>query len=203
MNDFYETLRKLIRSELGQLRVAELAVVDQVHPADPGNYEATVILRDSGLVLKRVPIVTPRTGFASVPDIGDLVLVQFVGGELNRPVVIGSLYNDRDRPPQNQEQQVVLQLPADADASAALRVEVNETGPMSVKLNLGSALTLTLADDDPVVSLDVGGNATLSIDRSGAISIESKGELNLKAASNMTIEASGELKLKGSVINLN
>jgi phage baseplate assembly protein gpV len=204
MSDLYETLRKLVRQELASLRVTELATVQEVFPADPDNYDCTVVLRDSQLVLKHVPLLTPRKGLAGVPDVGDLVLLQFVGGDLNRPVILGTLYNDEDRPPKNQEKQLVLHLPIDADADSALRLELNQASPMSLKLNIGSALKLTLQDDDPVVSLDVGGgSAKLTIDRSGAVKLESSGELAIKAGADLEIEASGELKLKGSVINLN
>jgi phage baseplate assembly protein gpV len=203
VNELYDTLRKLVRQELASLRAAELALVQEVHPADPDNYACTVVLRDSELVLKQVPLLTPRKGYAGMPDVGDLVLVQFVGHDLNRPVIIGTLYNDEDRPPQNAEKQLVLNLPAQEDPSSALHLELNETGPMCLKLNIGAAVQLTLQDDDPVVTLDVGGNATLSIDRSGAVKLESQGELAIKATANLAIEAGGELKLKGAVINLN
>jgi uncharacterized protein involved in type VI secretion and phage assembly len=38
-----------------------------------------------------------------VPDVGDEVLVAFVGGDLRNPVVIGGLFNGDDRPPTNQD----------------------------------------------------------------------------------------------------
>lgn len=203
MSELYDTLRKLIRQETASLRTAELAVVQEVYPADPDNYACDLALRDSQLVLKQVPLLTPRKGLAGIPDVGDLVLVQFVGGDLNRPVIIGSLYNDEDRPPANAAGQIVFNLPAGEDAGSALHLELNESGPMSLKLNIGSAVELTLQDDDPVVKLDVGGNAALSIDRSGAVTIESNGDMNLKGAGNVQIEAGGQLNLKGAVINLN
>jgi phage baseplate assembly protein gpV len=203
MNDLYEVVRKLVQEEVARQRSAELATVEEVFPADPDNYDATVVLRDSQLVLKHVPLLTTRKGFASVTDVGDLVLVQFIGGDLNRPVIVGTLYNDEDRPPDNKEQQAVVHLPASADADSALRLELNEASPMGLTLNVGSALKVTLQDDDPVVSIDVGGKATLSIERSGAVTLDSSGELNLKAGSNFKIEAGGELTLKGAVINLN
>jgi len=201
MSELYDTLRKLIRQETASLRTAELAVVQEVYPADPDNYACDLALRDSQL--KQVPLLTPRKGLAGIPDVGDLVLVQFVGGDLNRPVIIGSLYNDEDRPPANAAGQIVFNLPAGEDAGSALHLELNESGPMSLKLNIGSAVELTLQDDDPVVKLDVGGNAALSIDRSGAVTIESNGDMNLKGAGNVQIEAGGQLNLKGAVINLN
>jgi len=204
MSDLYDTLQKLVRDELAKLRVAELGVVQEVFPNDPGNYDASVVLRDSDIVLKHVPLLTPRKGVASVPNVGDLVLVQFVGGDLNRPVISGTLYNDEDRPPENQAHELVLHVPAAEAVDSALRLSVSEASPLTLKLSIGSALTLVLQDDDPVVKLDVGGgNATLSIERSGAVTLESAGDLKLKAGANLNLEAGAELKLKGAVINLN
>jgi phage baseplate assembly protein gpV len=203
MNDLYDTLKKLVREELGRLRFGELAVVQDVFPTDPGNYDATVTLKDSQLVLEHVPLLSARKGFASVPDAGDLVLVQFVGGDLNRPVIVGSLYNDEDRPPENAKGQAVVHLPAGESKDAALRVELNEASPLGLRLTVGSALEIGLSDDDPVVSIDVGGSATLSIERSGAITLTSKADLTLEASQNLEIKAGGTLTLKGATINLN
>jgi phage baseplate assembly protein gpV len=203
MNDLFETLRKLVRDELSKARSSELALVQEVFTGSDGPYEASVVLRDSALVLEHVPLLTWRKGLASVPDVGDLVLVQFVGGDLNRPVIVGSLYNDEQPAPENAEKQMVLHLPAAASNDEALRVVVSEASPAGVKLTLGSALELTLSDDDPVVKIDVGGNASVSIERSGAVTLESKGDLTLKGSANVSIEAGAELKLKGSIINLN
>ena len=52
MSELYDTLRKLIRQETASLRTAELAVVQEVYPADPDNYACDLALRDSQLVLK-------------------------------------------------------------------------------------------------------------------------------------------------------
>lgn len=199
----YDTLRALIREELGAQRVSELGVVQAVLPADPDNYAATVALRDSQLVLDAVPLLTARKGVASVPDVGDLVLVGFVGGDLNRPVILGTLYNDQDRPPPNEQGQFVIHLPGSADEGSALRLEMHEAGPLRAVLKVGSACTLTVQDDDPVVTVDVGGQTSIEINRAGNVSLEGGGNLTLKGAGNVTLEAGGTLSLKGAVINLN
>ncbi len=199
----YDTLRALIREELGALRVSELGVVQAVLPADPDNYSATVALRDSALVLDAVPLLTARKGVASVPDVGDLVLVGFVGGDLNRPVILGTLYNDEDRPPPNDKGQFVIHLPGSADEGSALRLELHEAGPQRAVLKVGDACTLTVQDDDPVVTVDVGGQTSIEINRAGNVSLEGGGNLTLKGAGNVTLEAGGTLSLKGAVINLN
>jgi phage baseplate assembly protein gpV len=204
VSTLYDTIRKIVQQELARVRTAELAVVQQVHPADPDNYSCTVVLRDSDMVLKQVPLTTPRKGVAMVPDVGDLVLVQFIGGQLNAPVITGTLYNDEDRPPPNAEKQAVVHLPADADEGSALRIELNTDPANAVVLSIGGALKLTLIDDDPVVKLDVAdGSATLSIARDGSIKLESGNALSIKASADLNIEAGGQLNLKGSTINLN
>jgi phage baseplate assembly protein gpV len=199
----YDTLRGLIREELARLRVAELGVVQAVEPADPGNYAATVALPGSDLVLDAVPLLTPRKGLACVPDVGDLVLVGFVGGDLNHPVVLGSLYNDEDRPPPSDAGQFIVHLPGGEAADRAVRLELHESGPQRAVLQVGQACTLTVQDDDPVVTVDVGGQAAIEITQSGNVSLSGGGNLTLKGSGNVTLEAGGTLALKGAVINLN
>ena len=211
----YETIRRLVREELGQVRTAELAVVQAQHPhasgSDTDNYACTVELRDSGIVLKQVPVATERIGSVSIPAVGELVLVQFLGGELNAPVITGRLYNEEDRPPPSDDGQWVLHLPLGAGDSDAVHVELHSGDKRELLLKLGSALTLTLKDDDPVVEIDVdGGKAALKIARDGGVTIASQGSLKVEASTDMAlkganvkVEASGQLTLKGSVVNIN
>lgn len=212
--DTLRDLRRLVREELLSLRLAELGVVQESHPhADAGdddNYACTVRLRDTGLVLPRVPVACGRKGMAAIPDVGDLVLVQFIGGDINAPIITGSLYNDEDRPPPNDIGQVVLSLPVDAADDEGVHVKIVSESERSATLTLGASLKIELKDDDPVVKIDVGdGSATLTIDSDGTLTIKSGkaialegGEISIKG-SKITAEAQGEMTLKGSMINLN
>jgi uncharacterized protein involved in type VI secretion and phage assembly len=201
-----ETIQRIVHDELGRVRTAELGVVQEQHPhageGDTDNFACTVVLRSSGIVLKQVPVATPRAGTASVPAVGDLVLVQFVNGDVNAPVIVGSLYSDERRPPVNDDGQVILHLPLDAGDSDAVHIELHSAGKREIVLKLGSGLTINLRDDDPAVEVDVGGRATLSIARDGAVSIESQGALTLKGLE-ITVEAQSQLTLKGAVVNIN
>ena len=211
----YETIRRIVQQELGALRTAELAVVQEQHPhaddSDKDNYACTVVLRNSGIVLSQVPVATPRIGQASIPAVGDLVLVQFLGGDVNAPVITGSLYNDEDRPPANDDGQLVLHLPLGAGDSDAVLLTLYSGDQREIELKLGNGLSLNLRDDDPVVELSVdGGKATVQIGRDGTVTVESQGDVVLKTQGNVNIEgteinvkAQGQLNLKGAAVNLN
>ncbi|MBV9773311.1 MAG: Rhs element Vgr protein [Gemmatimonadetes bacterium] len=202
----FSTIQRIVQEELGRVRTAELATVQEQHPhegdSDTDNYSCTVALRNSGIVLKNVPIATPRIGSAHVPAVGSLVLVQFVGGDVNAPVVVGSMYSDEERPPVNKDGQAVLHLPLDAGDDDAVHFELSTGDTREMILKMGSGLELTLRDDDPVVELKVdGGKATLQIDRDGAITVESQGKVELKAKE-LSVESQGKVSLKGSEVSI-
>ncbi len=202
----FESIQHIVRDEVGRIRTAELATVQKQHPhassGDSDNYACTVVLRDSGIVLGQVPVTTGRIGSASIPAVGELVLVQFVNGDINRAVIVGRLYNDDDRPPPNDDGQAVLHLPLGASDDDAVHVELHSGSTRKAILKLGSGLEVTVQDDDPVISVDVGGNAGLTIGKDGAVSIKSQGDVKLQG-NEISIEAQGKLTLKGATVNIN
>jgi uncharacterized protein involved in type VI secretion and phage assembly len=202
----FESIQEIVRDELGRMRTAELATVQKQHPhasaGDTDNYGCTVALRDSGIVLGHVPVATGLIGGASIPAVGELVLVQFVNGDINAPVIVGRLYNDDNRPPPNDDGQAILHLPLAGGDSDALHVELHSGSPLKVIFKLGSALSVTVQDDDPVISVDAGGNAGVTIGKDGAVSIKSQGDVKLQGNA-ISIEAQGKLTLKGATVNIN
>jgi uncharacterized protein involved in type VI secretion and phage assembly len=221
-HSLFQTIQRIVQEELGRMRTAELAVVQEQHPhagdSDKDNYACTVALRNSGIVLKRVPVATARLGSVSVPPVGALVLVQFIGGDVNAPVIVGSLYSDEDRPPVNDDGQAVLHLPLAAADDDAIHVELHSGDERQLAVKFGKGLELTVKDDDPVIELDVAsGKATVKIERDGAITIESKGKMQVKASEialtgeskvelkgpQISVQADGQLTLKGGTVNIN
>lgn len=210
--NIFHDLRRMVREEMARLHLPELAVVQEQHPhasaGDDDNYACTIRLRETGLVLKRVPVATARVGLTAIPQVGDLVLVQYLGGDVNAPVITGSLYNDQDRPPLNEDGQAVLNLPADSEDG--MRLEVNSASAVSTRLTIGSSLAVDLQDDDPVVHIDVGGgSAELIIESDGTVTIKSSRGLKLEGGAveikgtTIRAEADGEMTLRGAIINLN
>ncbi len=209
-----ETIQRIVQGELKSIRTGELGIVQEQHPhatdSDKDNYACSVQLRNSGIVLKQVPVMTSRIGSVSIPAVGHLVLVQFIGGDINAPIITGSLYNDEDRPPMNDDGQIILHLPLGAEENDAVHFELHSGDTREMSVKIGSGLLLRLRDDDPVIEVDVdSGKATLTIERDGAMTIESQGTIKMKGGEitlegdAINVKASGELNLKGATVNIN
>ena len=208
--DLYSTIREIIQDELRQIRTAELGIVQDIHPhveeSDNDNYACTVMLRNTGIVLPAVPVATQRIGTAAIPGINDLVLVQFIDGDINAPVITGRFYNDEDRPPPNARDQLVARFPPGGD----MEIKVDGGDAREFSLTIGDALRISCRDDDPVLTMQVqGGKAKIQVDSDGAVTIESGTSVSIKGGSvkisgtSVALEADGELKIKGAVVNIN
>lgn len=185
MSDLIGVLRAIVRDELARRRPPELATVTQVHARtgddDKSNHQVNLKLRASSVELQRVPVTVPRLGWSALPNEGDLVLVEFVGGDLNAPIVVGCVYDDQAHPPVAQPHEVVYQPPDDADSNVR-----------RLHLELTSGATITLDDDKLTIAF---GDTTVEIQRDGDVSIQAKGKLHLAAQGDIELEAQGDLKL--------
>ncbi len=157
MSEFIDLLRVVVREELARQRAPELGIVLAVYAndAEGNNHQVDVRLRASGVELQRVPVTVARYGLSVLPREGDLVLVTFVDGDLNAPVVIGSLYDENTQPPEASPAEVVYQVP---DAG----------GERHLHLELPSGMTCTV--DDATLTISAGGTE-ITLEQDGDVSI--------------------------------
>jgi len=188
MSSLVDTIQAIIREELRHLYLAELGVVTELHAheseSDKNNYACSVQLRDSGLALRFVPIVTSRIGMCALPNVGDLVLVQFLGGDPNAPVVTARLYNESARPPVAKASEWVYESP-DSEESGVRRV--------FLKLPNGAMLTW----DDKAITLETGATK-LTINHDGAVTLESADKVTIKSTGDTVVESQGALNVKAT-----
>jgi phage baseplate assembly protein gpV len=184
VSELIDTLRAIVRDELARMRSPELAIVLAVYAndADGNNHQVDVRLRASGVELQRVPVTVQRYGLSALPRVDDLVLVVFVGGELNAATVIGSIYDERTQPPEATPEEVVYQVP---DAGGERHLYLETPGGMSCSLDDGA---LTIA----------AGGTQLTLEQDGNVKIQAAGNIELKADGDVTLEAGGKLVLKAT-----
>ena len=179
MSDIVDVVRAIVRDELSMLKLGEVGVVTSVFPhaeGDEHNHECNVKLRQSDLEMRKVPIATPHIGMVSAPRVGDLVLLTFVGGDPNRPIVVGRLYSDEANPPEYTENDFVLEAPFGGEAS--LRIDEEQ----SVITTTGKNVVTVKKDGD----IEVAGE--------GALKLTVQGNVELTCG-DCTIDASGDVNL--------
>jgi phage baseplate assembly protein gpV len=214
----YDSIARIARHEVKSRAIAGVGRVVSLFPADGSqpDHAVTIEMRDSGLVLPRVPVAVGTMGFAAIPDIDDLVVVIFLDGDLNAPVVVGRLYHVDTNPPKHGEGELVLHLPAGAanpdfqltiqaqESSLQLRcpgdvlVEVKEE---KIALTVGKLqVTLDGAGDGRVEAIAGGTGVTLKQD--GDVSIKTSGKLKIEG-SDIEISAAGKVKISGALVEVN
>jgi uncharacterized protein involved in type VI secretion and phage assembly len=148
-----------------------------------------------------------------IPEVGDEVLVAFEHGYLNRPMILGSLWNIEDMPPEKMDDQgmndirvihsrsghrVVLN---DSDDEPSILI-VDKTEDNSILIDSAkNAMTIKVKGD---LTIDVGGNLSVTVkgkidvDATQDISMQTKANLKVKATGNGDLESTGPLNLKSS-----
>lgn len=214
------TLQEIIRQEMRHLRVAELGIVDAVYPhgaeGDRDNYGCDVRLKNSGLLLKKVPVATGHIGTAAVPNVGDLVLLTFENGDVNQPILLARLYNERDRPPVNHPDEVIFRLPLaaadDKTIKASIKNHADADPPREIVFEMPPKITVRITDgtvratagktemrlDQPDGS---GGTVTVFAGRT-KITMDQDGDVTVEAAGDMSFKATGDLSLEGRSVKI-
>ncbi|WP_075185950.1 phage baseplate assembly protein V [Teredinibacter haidensis] len=184
MSELIDTLRAIVRDELSRMRAPEMGIVAAVYPndTDGNNHQVDVRLRNSGVELMRVPVTVQRYGLSALPRVDDAVVVVFLGGDLNAPMVIGCVYNEEHNPPEAAASEMVYQIPDDG-------------GERHLYVELPSGMSITVNDES--IQITAGGTE-VQLEQDGDLKIVSAANIDFQAQGDISLEASGKLNLKAS-----
>lgn len=136
-----------------------------------------------------------------LPEVNDEVLVAFELGDINRPYIIGALWNGVDKPPlsngdgKNNQREIksrsghIIRFD-DTDGQEKLTI-MDKSGNNQIEFDTKNNSVLIKSAKDITLSAK---NGKISLE-GGKIEVVATGELNLKASGNTTV--------KGATINLN
>jgi uncharacterized protein involved in type VI secretion and phage assembly len=230
MEGFVAVMKRVAENEVRRIHTTELGIVTAVFAhadeSDTDNYQCSVKLKNKklpdgkDLELRQVPVATQHMGLANIPNVNDLVLVSFIGGDINAPVIIGRLYNNEDRPPVNKEKEFLLRQSVTEGGS----IKLNEQGKIIIT-SKNEKNIFTLEDEKIAVEsekfslvIDISGEKiSISSDKDLALSakngkfvidaneleVKSAKEMKIEAGSDLNVKASGAVKVEGSTIDLN
>ncbi len=141
----------------------------------------------------------PESGTFFLPAVDDEVLVGFEHGSIDRPFVLGGLFNSIDKPPTYEQ---FLD-----NGRVTGRTITSRKGHEIAFLDKddNSGITIQVVSDSKLPVVSIGFNATdqkLVVQSEGNVDVEAQGEINLKAP-NITVQAQSKLVLKGGMVEIN
>jgi uncharacterized protein involved in type VI secretion and phage assembly len=227
-SNIVDVIKNIAQMEIKKVHTTELGVVTSVfshsEDSDKDNYECNVRLKDKNLELRKVPIATQHVGLVNVLHTGDLVLVSFINGDINSPVIIGRLYNEEDRPPTSKQEEIVYKPHYSKDTNLrrlnivlpeeTVNIEFHDD---MISVVVGKS-SFTATDTGEIQIKSEGLDKKISIKADGDISIEAqnisiKSQMETKIESGTgvaiksdalaNIESTGPMTIKGAIININ
>ena len=227
-SNIVEVIRNIAQMEIKKIHTTELGIVTSVFPhasdSDKDNYECNIRLKDKGVELRKVPVATQQIGFVNILHTGDLVLVSFIGGNINSPIIVGRLYNETDRPPTSEQEEIVYKPPYTKDTNLRRLNIVLPEGTVNVEFHddmisvIVGKSSITATDTGEIQIKSEGVQQKISIIADGDVSIEaqnisikSRMETKIESGTGMAIksdalaniESTGPMTLKGAIININ
>lgn len=201
------------------VRVPGLAiglVTDTKVDADPRSRGRARNRRNQGWVRLRFPWLTDDTAYQSdwvrtvqlgggggggvfVPEINDEVLVGFEQGLLDRPYVIGGLYNGKDHPSRDHQGDLIDPTTGRVNRRSFASRSGDRIELLDSRVR-PKGIRLATAKDKLVVYLD-RAKSKIVLNSDGSIEIDARDDVEIRGR-NITIDASRNLTLKGTDVDV-
>lgn len=152
------------------------------------------------------PMAGDEQGFYFIPEVEQEVLVIFINGDINYPIIIGSLWSQGSLPPESNDDGKNNIRKIRSRSGHEIVFDDNDEGSaqkLEIKSSSGHSIVLNDVSGSEKISITDNAGSFIEFDAtSKKISIQSDMEININST-NITLEASGVLKLKGTMVEIN
>lgn len=196
-------------------------VIANYNPLKPACVQVSLSGKPTGMGVTAwarvaMPAAASGSGIYSLPDVGDQVVVAFLNGEIDSPIVIGSLYNGTALPPAdtmtplNNVKEIKTKLGNEIKVDDLNGIEIKSVTGHKLELN-DMLLSAKISDPTGQTSAEIK-NGILTLKGLAGIKIKSGTcEISLDGASQsvtikglkVSVEAAQGLTLNGMQTNLN
>ena len=204
-------MQQVAAREVEKIYTTELGIVTAIFPhesdGDKNNYQCSVNLKNrkkadgSDFELRQVPVATGHIGVVNIPNVGDLVVVAFINGDINAPVIIGRLYNDEQLPPLSKKDELVV------ENIEAIKIKMKD-GKTTLEIDKDGNLKITAKGDisinDKQVLIKSDGEVNLKEGKKGAARKDDTVEVTIPAGTFLTAAQAGvpnaaPIKVQGKI----
>lgn len=162
----------------------------------------------------------PEAGLGVIPEVNDEVLVSFEHGDINRPVVLGGLWNGQDAVPAEVigaaagEKPLVrtwrsrnghaLTMYDNADKKVELvttdgHLIVFDDTNKKIEINSAGKHKVIIDDQNKKFEISSSGGHTITLDDNGRkVTVKSAGDVQVESATNMTIKSGANLDIQAT-----
>jgi len=156
-------------------------------------YNADGVSGQDGPIWARVavPFAGGNRGAFFIPDVGDEVVVAFLGGDPRGAIVLGSLWNGQDSAPVSigGSGQSVDRWVITGKAGTQIAIVEQPASSATITLSTPGGLTGTLTDQDGSITFTNSEQTSVRIDSSGVTINAPTGQVQVTAASQVTVTA--------------
>lgn len=207
MSTFVGVMSEVARRELAAHRSLALGVVTEAFSNEGGSGDhhlaCHVRLHGSELVLQNVPVAVARPGLSALPRVGDLVVLGFLDGDVNGPILLGTIHAAETPSPDAKPDEVVYEVPDPGGDVRRLELLLPNGNKLTVKddtVTIDMGGTKVVVESGGAITLEAGGD--ISLTANGNLKLEAKGNVEIKAAANATLEAGASATLKGAMTSI-
>lgn len=182
-------------------------VTDNKDPQKLGRVKVQFPLREGNLQTDWIRVATLMGGGSRgtlfIPEVNDEVLIAFLMGRLDSPVVIGSLWNQKDQPPAPHENNDVRQIKTRSGHEITFQ-DTADDGKVTIKTNKGHVIELE--EKSETIKLETKGktqSVTMTEQSGGTVTVKSgPTKLVMSGQGDVTLEGSKSVTLKGAQVKI-
>jgi phage protein D/phage baseplate assembly protein gpV len=174
------------------------------------------------------PMAGAGRGIEFIPEVNDEVLVAFEYDDINKPYILGSLWNGKDKPPEatnsivssGKVQKRIIRSRSghiitldDSDGKEKITI-IDKTGKNSIEIDSAKnsltiktdgVINMETKDDVKIKGKNIAfeASANVTMKATSNINVEATSKATLKGNAGVDVNSSGQTNIKGAMINLN